>query len=226
MWKFDGFIPFLYDLVQHPLVGEIIIVDNNETERPLDNIFKFEPKIRIESFGRNIFVNPVWNYGVKNALYDKICVMNDDMVFDTRVFNRVYPFIKEENGTIGINIMPCPQQKKDGQIRIVPYTTDMPCFGFGLLFFTHRNSYEMIPEGLELFFGDNFIFDNSIWRNKPMYVIMDLFYYTPFAATCSTLGSIVGEKFDKEKWIYKEIIKSKGHNPKTWCKDLYGNDPD
>lgn len=223
MWMFDQFIPFLYDLVEHPLVGEIIIVDNNENKRPEDKIL-YCNKVKVYSFGRNTFVNPVWNFGVEQASFNKVCVMNDDIIFDTRVFNRVYDHITPDKGITGLSVFPCKDHFVDGMIRITPYEMGTNTYGFGLLFFTHKKSYIPIPEGLDVYFGDNFLFDSCIWHNKPISIIRDIFYYTPCGSTCGQLGDIIQSKFFNEKNIYRDIIKSYGHDPKYWCPEHFSSE--
>lgn len=221
MWKFPQFIHFLNDIVKHPLVGEIIVVDNNPNERPHPDFFANE-KINLVTFGKNIFVNPAWNYGVFKAKYDKIGIMNDDIIFDLRIFDRVYPFIIEEIGPSGLSVRPWHEHFVDGLIRIEPFAPGANTFLFANMFFIHRKSWQVIPAGLDLYFGDNYVFDTALWNNKPIYLIKDIFYASPYGATCGFLGQDTRiEMFNRERQLYREIILSRGIDPAVWCPEHF-----
>lgn len=223
MWKFPQFIGFVNDVAKHSLVGEIIIINNNPNETPSTEQFQSN-KIKIHTHGKNIFVNPAWNYGALLAENQKLCFMNDDIIFDLKVFDRVYPFVVEENGPIGLSVNHCHEHFVDGMIRIEPFAPGKNTFGFAILFFQHKKSYRIIPHNIELYFGDNFIFDSATWERKPILLIKDIFYYSPYSVTCKTLGEINQIKFEQDKAAYRELIKSKGYDPKYWCPEHFRNE--
>ena len=51
-------------MLEVPSIGEILIYDNDPDNAPNDPIFK-HPKVNCVSFGKNIYVNPAWNMGVR-----------------------------------------------------------------------------------------------------------------------------------------------------------------
>ena len=102
MWKYLPFYEFLSDMLMIPSVGEIFIIDNNPDERP-DLPILSHKNIRIETFGRNIYVNPAWNYAVPLAKYDRICLYGDDLIFDLKLFNRMVPHVSPLRGVFGIS---------------------------------------------------------------------------------------------------------------------------
>ncbi|MCK9369289.1 hypothetical protein M0R04_05060 [Candidatus Dojkabacteria bacterium] len=220
MWKFQPFINYLSDLIDHPLVGEIIIIDNNEKEKPVSRLLE-NSKVKIHSLGKNIFVNPAWDLGVNKAQFDKICVMNDDMIIDTRIFNRVYNYITPQFGLIGLSVNPVTNHFVDGMIRLKEFQPGDNTFGCFMCFFMHRDNWIPIDSGLELFFGDNWIFDHCLWLRRQILLVQDVFYHSPYGVTCKTLGSLVHEKFVKEKEIYRDIIIANGHIPANWCPEHF-----
>ena len=207
MWKFKPFINFLYDMLEVPSIGEILIYDNDPDNAPNDPIFK-HPKVNCVSFGKNIYVNPAWNMGVRNAKYDNICLMNDDVIVDLKIFHRMDQFLKPGIGLCGI----CPGLKEEfGQ---VPITTGeiglMHCatlynprahFGLGTLMFFHKSEYIPIIDGLDLYWGDNFIYDTLFLKLNQNYHIVNTFYYTPYAVTTSTITNS-GEILSREHEVY------------------------
>jgi 2-succinyl-5-enolpyruvyl-6-hydroxy-3-cyclohexene-1-carboxylate synthase len=80
-----GDLTFLHDLTAllAPPTNNltIFIIDNNPSERPDIEVLN-HPNITMHTFGKNIYVNPAWNYAVPRAKYDRICLYGDDLIFD------------------------------------------------------------------------------------------------------------------------------------------------
>jgi glycosyltransferase involved in cell wall biosynthesis len=205
MWRVaDQFVQFLQTLCTCEDVGEIIIINNDNTKTPqgLNHV-----KIRMFDPGRNIFVNPAWNLGVEHALYDRICILNDDVIFDTALFGRLRVMLNPSNGLFGL----CPGIDvfdqipiTDKSIDIVPWAPGRHTYGFGCLFFLHKEIWTPIPEGLDIYFGDNFIFDLQMAQGKQNYFIANLDFYTQFAATTRD-QSLTNGALERERVIYDKI---------------------
>jgi FkbM family methyltransferase len=204
MWRInDQFLPFVRQLCQHPAVGEVIIINNDNTKTP-EGLSDF--KIKMFDFGKNIYVNPAWNYGVDVSRYDRLCIVNDDVVFDLAVFERLQYLLSESTGLYGL----CPGVSDfnqppvtDGMIDIIPWT-GQHTYGYGSLFFLHKKSWSAIPEGLDLYFGDNYIFDLQLAQRKTNYMITNMNFVTPFAVTTSDT-SISGGMLERERPIYEKV---------------------
>jgi len=212
MWKYLPFYEFLSDMLMIPSVGEIFIIDNNPDERPDVPILSHK-NIRIETFGRNIYVNPAWNYAVPLAKYDRICLYGDDLIFDLKLFNRMVPHVSPLRGVFGISpgvIDTIQEPVTTGVIEIkhspTPYNF-RDHLGFGMLMFMHKNNWISIPEGLDLFWGDNFIYDTQFFMMNQNYIISNLLHHTPYATTTSTLPE-VNDKLLDENQIYNEVMPS------------------
>lgn len=220
MWKYPFFCNFLDDLVIHPLVDEIIIIDNDQLERP-DNDVLNNQKIKLISNGFNIFVNPAWNLGVRLAKNEHICVMNDDVLFDTRVFRKVLPVMKDTNfGCAGAH----PGEEhlgqipfRDGSIDLVEWKERLShhnfVFGFGTLFFVNKSTWFKIPETLSIYYGDDWVHETQRIYDRNLFLITNLFYSSPSAQTCSKIMSederhyvlgVEGEYFVKEFTKFKD----------------------
>lgn len=102
MWRYKPFYQFLEDMLSSPYVGEVFIIDNNPDEKPDLKIFN-HPNITMHTFGKNVYVNPAWNYAVPRAKYDRICLYGDDLIFDLKLFHRIYYHISPERGVYGIS---------------------------------------------------------------------------------------------------------------------------
>lgn len=203
MWKYKPFTGFLKDLVKFPLVDEIIIINNDNSVTPTDDILNHE-KITMVDYGHNIYVNPAWNAGVKLSKNKKICIVNDDIIFDLRLFYKVDDVLSLNSGVLGL----CPGSKDfnqpqftDGSIDIVPWQGEI-IFAYGSLMFVHKDSWIDIPEDLKVYYGDNWIFDSWIMRGCTPWLITNLLHYTSYA---TTTGSIGAPFLDSETLIYEQL---------------------
>ena len=192
MWKYAPFKDFLNELLECDHVGEVIIIDNEPQNTPDLNVHS--AKLRYKTFGENIYVNPAWNWGVENALFDNVCILNDDMKFDLSVLPAVSSVL--ENPATGVcGIIPgiagynqCPIT--DGNFQVIPWQQDMHTFGYGCLMFVNKNNWTPVPEELKIYYGDYFIFDKHLSVGRTNYCIVNLKHETPYAQTCTTLYNI------------------------------------
>jgi len=206
MWRYLPFRQFLFDLMRFSLVDDIVIIDNDPARNLLKEV-ELPSTVRVLTKGHNIFCNPAWNWGVQEAKNDKICLLNDDMIFDLRVFNHVNRVLSVRNSLVGMSACdPVNGQTPvtTGEIELVQWS-GQNTFGFGQLVFVHRDMWLPIPEQLQLYYGDNWIFDTHRRRRQPIYLITNFLYKTPFAATISEVGGV--EKLHAEGLAYTQLMK-------------------
>jgi FkbM family methyltransferase len=204
MWRRPAeFVAFLAKLCDHPAVDEIIIINNDNTQTPAEIVN--HAKIHMFDFGRNIYVNPAWNLGVKTARNDRICIVNDDVGFDLNIFARLEDLLTPDTGVFGL----CPGEPDfsqppvtDGAIDIIPWT-GQHTYGFGCLMFLHRDIWQEIPAGLEIYYGDNFIFDLQLKKGRTNYIIANMMFTGTFAATTSNT-ELTGGFLDREQVVYEQ----------------------
>ena len=144
MWRYDPFVKFLGDLLDHELVGEVIVINNDSSRTPrLPN----NTKLRMVDNGGNIKVNPSYNQGVRLARNEDVVIIDDDIIFDLRVFKKVLNINDTNFGVAGLSLDINPNHHdsvKDGIIDIVPWT-GFGLFGFGQLLFIKKSHYINIP---------------------------------------------------------------------------------
>lgn len=163
LWKPDFILNTLNHLSQNSKVGEIIIIDND----PNHEILLSEiPKIIHVKEYENTFVNPAWNKGVEIAKYDKILLLNDDVISDWSVIDLIYDSITEDIGIIG----PAASCWSDQEENASPYLQETPSMVncYGCVMFFHKKSYTKIPNELKVHYGDNWIFEKS---GKPNFML-------------------------------------------------------
>jgi len=219
MWKYEPFKAFLNDLLQHENVGEVILIDNDPRHTP--HTLPNHSKLRYKTFGTNIFVNPSWNWGVENAAFDYVCILNDDMKFDLNVLEDLKATLEDPNtGVCGI--IPGVAQYgqppvTDGNYSIVPWAPDIHQFGYGCLMFVNKNSWTHIPDDLKMYYGDYFIFDTFLASGKTNYCILNMKHETPYAQTCEPLYIEDANRMkalqEKEGLIYESVKHNIWHKP-------------
>lgn len=217
MWKFEPFNQFLLDLTSVPNVGEIILINNNKRETPDIVATLNHPKIKHFVFDQNIYVNPAWNFGVERSFFNKICIINDDLIFDLKVFHRMEHHVSPLRGVYGM----CAGKEEMGQIPVTdgeinirhcttPYNHHTH-FGYGQFMMFDKRNWTPILQGLDIYWGDNFIYDTMFFSMNQNYHITNMFHYTPYSTTASKLPEHM-EMYHREQKLYNERMPSIIHN--------------
>ena len=166
MWKCARFnLGYTVDeLCKHPLVGEVIIIDN--TDR-IDEI-KVDPKIRHILEGKNTYVNPAWNKGVELAKYDKLLILNDDIWMDWNILSILEPHLTLETGVIGMAEENYTNPHTELGLEPITHRNG----GFGCAMFLHKENYTPIPNEMKIWGGDDWLFVKNRNRKKQNYKIV------------------------------------------------------
>lgn len=205
MWRYAPFLDFVSYLCKLPVVAEVIIINNCTECTPVHTVLA-DSKITMVDFGKNIFVNPAWNYGVTASKTEIVCILNDDLIFDIRLLYKVDEFYTPDMGVLGISngVIEYGQTPVvAGEITFEPFR-GQACYGFGNLMFVNKSAWCDIPEGLNIFFGDNFIFDYSYFSGRENYMIVDTFHHHAGSQTVNQMST----NYAEEKIIY-DLIKTK-----------------
>jgi hypothetical protein len=156
--------PYLLDLLNYldtiDQIGEVIIIDNDRNKS--QHLDQFSKVVHIKN-PQNNFVSPSWNQGVGVAKYDKICLLNDDVIIHKDVFLLMDNFISESIGLVGLSsdvYENCKEffnsLEKPSNLKIYP--TIQRNFGYGCCMFIHKNNYKHIPDEMKIQYGDDYIF--------------------------------------------------------------------
>ena len=194
MWMSDFIIKFLPHLISCDLISEILLINNNLKDTPplpSDNL-----KLKMFTPENNIGVNLSWNTGVQCAENDKLCIINDDIMFDVKVFDYITNKLNSSIGMIGLNLS---TQQKDYTLREVKCRP----FGFACSFFIHKNSYYKIPDELRIYYGDDWLFQINKIFSKKNYVVEGL---ETEGEMSKTSNNFYNDLYHKEKEIYKNKL--------------------
>ena len=202
MWKSDSLIDFLHKLTVTDLVTNIVIINNDYKNTPRSDVL-FHYKINMVDFGENIYVNPAWNYGVAISDNENVCLMNDDISFDTFLFKRVKEFIEKTDDVGSIGFSPGAvhlnqPQYTSSNIDFVEHYSGQDMLGYGCLMFIKKSLWRQIPDELKIYCGDALIFDRSIWLNRKNYLITNMDHKIAYASTATSKdesGKTIAEGF-------------------------------
>lgn len=193
MWQFLPYLDFLTYLLDLPVIGEVIIINNNKEATPEHGALTHY-KVRMITPEENIYVNPAWNLGAREAKNRNLCFLSDDVIVDMRVFPKVNDFMENADDTLGMTYI-CPgyadQQQPvvtTGEIEIETGVVTNR-YGYGALFFIRKEDYDPIPEQFKVWFGDHFLFMFMQEKKKTNYYIKNCFFYTPWAVTVKYIGN-------------------------------------
>lgn len=153
MWYSDKIFKLLDNLESSPYVGEILLIDNNKSNRPAQ--INNTDKITILEQEENIYVNPAWNLGVEKSKFENICITNDDLIWDVRVLEFISQVIY-----VGIIGQACSNYDRNDEYN--PQLKPMIGreWGWGCCFFVHKSNWKVIPSELKIACGDDYLIKN------------------------------------------------------------------
>lgn len=177
LWKSQRIHKLLDDLIKCDNVDEIIIIDNNSSYyHYYDTILD---KINLIQMKDNIYVNPAWNLGVKIAKNYYIALINDDINFNTNIFDFLNPYKLDRYGIIGMDstnyntIIESPKLLKEDN-------RPKQRFGWGCMIIFDKKYWIDIPDNIKLWYGDDFI---RIVNKAPVSYLTDFKIDTDMSTT-------------------------------------------
>jgi hypothetical protein len=229
VWGFEPFCDFLSRVVQLPVVGEVILINNAVSRTPEHSVLS-HPKIKMYNQEENIYVNPAWNLGVSIAENDIVCILNDDVLVDLRVFFEANDFVSKNVGVLSIGMptdifkLHCGEPMENIVPRELITTGDIKITkpgeqefnghaGSGSLFFIHKENWIDIPDDFKIYWGDTWQSDLQSALGRTNYFINNCFYYSPWNMAAKIgVGSDyqqTKEFWDKEVFEYFKSVKIK-----------------
>ena len=174
MWKAPHFVQFLPMLQENKHIGEIILIDN-DTSKTNSDIYKYSKLVYLPQ-KENIYVNPAWNLGVEVSKFDKLCILNDDVIFNLDCLDVLCDLITPERGLMGFSEqsycgfapelfetlkgtgMGADVYLQECNIYENQRTSGMPHTYYGCAMFVHKSRFFKIPEEFKIYFGDLFVY--------------------------------------------------------------------
>jgi hypothetical protein len=152
IWKSEYTIELLERYSKSDYVGEIILIDNAPTK---DIVMDKLIHIKEET---NTYVNPAWNKGVKLSSYDNITISNDDIIFNV---DEYFNYLNQALNILDVGFIGSHSQNYIEQENLNPeieiYDNKTNQGGWGCLFSFNKSIWKPIPNGLKIWYGDNWI---------------------------------------------------------------------
>lgn len=200
LWKGEHYKTMLPSFNDHPLVGEIIIIDNDTTNsnQQILNLEKVKHLPQVE----NIYVNPAWNLGVEESKFDIICLYSDDVLFDTKHLEMICEKCVPENGITGFSIE-CISEKIEtlNQLESTTLSWETPRvvpvmalhYRFGICMFMHKWSYHKIPQQFKIYYGDTHLFEQNVFNSKQHFKIEGVPVATKMKTTTKHFSEVIDQ---------------------------------
>lgn len=159
LWKPATFPTLLRNLDTCDAVSEIVLVDNAPSAKP-EGLPQLTKLVHLPQ-EENIYVNPAWNLGVQHATSEKICICNDDVLFDSDLIFGHFE-TQRLKGITGIHPDSFesstwnegdPIRSKEVHIKQM----------WACLFFLPKAEYIPIPDELKIWWGDAWL----AWHARP-----------------------------------------------------------
>lgn len=167
----------LHELVEmcaaHPRVLEVLVINNAPEPLAWES-----PKVRVLQQEENVYVNPAWNLGAREARGKYLAIVNDDVLFDgdlldqaARLLNR--PWV----GMVGIDV------HYRGRRKVRPAGPAHTSLGYGVFMAMRSKDYVPIPGDMLIWGGDDFLF----WtQRRPPVVLMGVRLDTDMSTTSAS----------------------------------------
>lgn len=162
-------------------VGEILIINNNQD---LHIQYDSYEKVRTIGTGKNLYVNPSWELGVKSAKFDNVILANDDITIKgnlNELLTLAAHLLRE--GVIFGPASSCYYTTKFYKDRPLHFeravTRDKYTinYGFGVFMLMKRSTFlnTSIDENFLIWFGDHILFlQNEAWHFEGIKIITSM----------------------------------------------------
>jgi hypothetical protein len=167
MWRSPYVVDLLNQLQGIDSVGEVILIDN-DIKKSVD-VSGLSKVIHTKN-PKNNYVNPSWNQGYQISKHENLCFLNDDVIIPGNIFSIVDGFLSPGIGIVGLlsdiyeNIMPDVNSLGIAEsVRLTLCTRRN--FAYGCCMFMHRSQYRLVPDGLKIQYGDDFLFYSTTKNN-------------------------------------------------------------
>lgn len=145
--------PLVEAFEHHPLVGEVIILDNTGQ---IDGYR--DKKLTILEGSYDNYVTKSWNILVDYARCEYYALLNDDILLNANILHEILDHDWSIPSIIGLHWASVVPDEKlaDPFIKPLPIDEPMP-YGFGQALFGKKSQWPEIPEYLKIWCNDNYL---------------------------------------------------------------------
>lgn len=153
LWKSLRITPLVEAFEHHPLVDEIIVLDNARQVKGLR-----DRKLTILEGCEENYVTKSWNTLVNYSKSEYYAILNDDILLDPNILYEIKDMDWTYPSIVGLNWHTRVSDPKEAKNIIKPLFIyeDMP-YGFGQALFGKKAEWPEIPEYLRIWCNDNYL---------------------------------------------------------------------
>ena len=202
LWQSDRIVKLINDLHECELVGEIILIDNTgELDKHSDKFFTTD-KLRVYQPESNLFVAGSWNKGIEMVRYDYIALSNDDINFNTELFQDVLN--KGLDGIVGQASENYHRSSDELLTYFQPLEGTRP-WGWGCLMLFPKDKWVPVPNELRVWYNDDFI---NRYNPAPQYVLNGWRIETEMSTTSDQ--PIYNPIKQQDSQVWNNIVRQRG----------------
>ena len=197
-------------LERSPSVKEVIVIDNS----PGKSFDHITTKIKAIQEPVDMFVNPAWNEGVRRCHTDYYLLMNDDVICDDNPIRLCAEMLEDDSVDVVISRT---QEDSIGEymgrfvsddVEFIKSPFDKQLLS-GCFIMGRKQDWVPIPETIKVFYGDNWIFDQAVFRRgKRIALLYSDFICHYRSTTIKAEGTYKTPIFDQEGLEYLKLRKA------------------
>jgi hypothetical protein len=180
--------------------AELIIINNSDIDYKSD-----DPRVKSLKMPKNIYVNPAWNLGVHCSTNDKVCLVNDDILFDIKKFH--YFALDSKASAIGVNNNDhCSIDSTFYQLREIHDKNARPP-GLGQLILIEKKNWIQLPDDMKIYYGDDIIYYyHTLILDIPFYYIKGMSITGDQSISISSLPANMTKPFNQDTLEYHKMM--------------------
>ena len=204
LYKSKKLIQLLRNLDVHPLVNEILLIEDCPSTGMLDG-YDFN-KLTIVPFQERKYCNGGWNLGVSLVKTHYYALCNDDILFPTSIIDDVLHFYKfrPKSGFIGMHKTQFDTACKPDVYGFIKREVWHIDGGWGTLIFNHKDNDIIIPNDLKHYCGDTYYVHYSKY---PCYNYFGEKFYTGVQDHGTSFSEEISEIICNDQKTYEEKYK-------------------
>jgi hypothetical protein len=157
----------------------------------------------------NQFVNPSWQIGVDNAVNNKICIVNDDIIFNISKFHQ-FILDTDAKAVCMTNSNRIEQDTVKWSLKTISSSHHRPAGAGQLMLFEKKNWFKL-PYELKLWHGDDIIYYyHTLIRNISFSYIEGMAVLGDQSQSVSTMPEEMNSTFTQDTLEYYKVMHTLG----------------
>lgn len=157
LWKTPEMPQIQVQAMNSPAVKEVIVISNDwnpNIDITNQTVTVLNEKFTILNANQNLYITASWNWGVRQAKGDIICLQNDDVILPGKAYEFVLNNWPNDAGIVGLAWNSLHMMGGDYRFD----KTNSRGYGFGAAMFIRRDRYLPIPEDMKIWYNDDWLF--------------------------------------------------------------------